>query len=191
MNLYDIFQDLLPPGTNLLKFYLGLILCKEEQPAKPLQLYPQHFRAMIGEVLMQSENLGDAGPYVPFFYQIALPDSKQTSDKVSYMYNNCTHHTPVPPQNLRMQQSLCHLYFLTVMEHLQSKHHIPSRIVEFASAIQSQLETAKEGEAVVLWVELQAVVQVLIKQLAMYIDPSQPHKIGDVTHIMDDINKLG
>lgn len=37
-------------------------------------LYQQHFRDLVGKTLMQMENLGDPGPYVPFFYQIGLSD---------------------------------------------------------------------------------------------------------------------
>ena len=89
-----------------------------------------------------------------------------------------------------MQQSLCHLYFLTVMDHLWSKNCNLSVIVTFASDIQNQLKTAKEGEAVLLWVELQAVVQVLIKQLVLHFDPSEPQKLIDFSLMKDDINKL-
>lgn len=91
-----------------------------------------------------------------------------------------------------MQQPLVHLYFLTVMEHLCSEHPYTSRLatlVRSASNICKHLETAEKGEAILLWVELQAVVQVLIQQLAVHLDPTQPHKLGDVQLIIDDLNK--
>lgn len=94
------------------------------------------------------------------------------------------------PQNLHMQQSLCHLYFLTVMDHLWSKNYNAPTIVKFGSEIQEQLRTAEKGKAAVLWVEVEAVIQVLIKQLTLHFDPTQPHKIGDIYLLIDDINKL-
>ena len=97
-----------------------------------------------------------------------------------------------------MQQPLCHLYFLTVMEHLQSKqnsdgyprqqNHL-SVLVRSAASLQSNLETAEGGEAVLLWVELQAVIQVLIHQFVKYLDPAQPHRLGDYQLVADDLNR--
>ena len=89
-----------------------------------------------------------------------------------------------------MQQSLCHLYFFTVVDHLWSKKYILSRIVKFATDIQELLKTAKGGKAVVLRVELEAVIQVLIKQLALYFDPTQL-QIVDVSYMRKEINKYG
>ena len=104
-------------------------------------------------------------------------------------------HTVILFQNLRMQQPLSHLYFLTVMEHLLSRHHLKSSskldsLVRIGSSVYNQLETAQGGEAILLWVEFQAVIQVLIQQLAMHLDPSKPHRLGDAHLVLDDINKL-
>ena len=94
-----------------------------------------------------------------------------------------------------MQQPLCHLYFLTVMEHLsgQQSYNLHgsklSLLVRSAVGVQKQLEVAEGGEALLLWVEFQAVVQVLIQQLALHLDPTVTHKLGDVQLIIDDINK--
>lgn len=87
-----------------------------------------------------------------------------------------------------MQQPLCHLYFLTVMEHLWSTHL--SKLVNLAEHIQKQLKTAEGGEAIILWVELQAVVQVLLQHLAVHLNPLEIRKFGDVQPIVQDINKL-
>lgn len=91
-----------------------------------------------------------------------------------------------------MQQPLCHLYFLTVMEHLCTEQHIPI-LVQLPVDIQKKLEpgTVEETEALLLWVEYQAVVQVLIQQLALHFIPSQTHKLSDVQLVVEDINKLG
>jgi hypothetical protein len=94
-----------------------------------------------------------------------------------------------------MQQPLCHLYFLTVMEHLSSAHHYNphtsklSVLLRSAVNIQKDLETAEGGEAVLLWVELQATVQVLIQELALHLNPAQSHKLGDIQLMMEDLNK--
>ena len=98
-----------------------------------------------------------------------------------------------------MQQPLCHLYFLTVLEHLMAKqnsesflHHQHSHIaglVRMADSIHNSLETAVGGEAVLLWVELQAVTQVLLQQLALHLDPNQMQMLGDVQQIVDDVNR--
>ena len=87
-----------------------------------------------------------------------------------------------------MQQPLCHLYFLCVMEHLTSskKYSTQSYIIEAAVSIQNQLETAVDGEAVLLWIELQAVIQVLLHELASHLNPLDASKLCDILH--DDIN---
>lgn len=107
-------------------------------------------------------------------------------------------------QNACMQQPLCHLYFLTVMEHLESqnedqhnqyqhnedKHNKIPSLVNFASDLQKQLETSEDGNAILLWLELQAVIQTLLQQLAMNLDSSQPSNLGNFRLLEDDINKL-
>lgn len=80
------------------------------------------------------------------------------------------------------------------MEHLSSKldsktcSHL-STLVGAAINIQEGLKTAVGRESVLLWIELQAVVQVLIQQLALHLDPSQTSKLGDVESNLKDINK--
>lgn len=94
-----------------------------------------------------------------------------------------------------MQQSLCHLYFLTVLEHLSGRHYksesMPSTLILYATSIQEQLKTARQRQedSVLLWVELQAVVQLLLQQLALHLDPEDPSKLGDIHRICDDINR--
>jgi len=96
-----------------------------------------------------------------------------------------------------MQQPLCHLYFLTVLEHLlakqntdsfQQRNHMAS-LVRLAASIHASLKTAVGGEAILLWVELQAVTQVLLQQLAQHLDPNQKQKLVEVHRIQDDVNR--
>ena len=64
---------------GILKFYLGSVLriCKVPShsahvASNSLPNYHQQFRSLVGEVLMQGENLGPAAPYIPLFYQKEL-----------------------------------------------------------------------------------------------------------------------
>lgn len=90
-----------------------------------------------------------------------------------------------------MQQPLCHLYFLTVMERLSSDSQCftLSTLVRKATYIQNRLEAEEGGEAVLLQLELQAVIQVLIQQLALHLHPSETDCLSDVVPVLDGINK--
>ena len=89
-----------------------------------------------------------------------------------------------------MQQPLAHLYFLTLLEHLQAQAHKLSGLICIANTILQQCASAttKEVESVVLWIELQAVVQVILQTLAVHLNPSEPH-MEEVHPVVDDINR--
>ena len=92
-----------------------------------------------------------------------------------------------------MQQPLCHLYFLTYFEHLEStfqgrKQSELATFIKAASSMQSALRKECEGK-VVLWLELQAITQLLIKELAFHFDPSEWYKLPDVVPLEDKIKK--
>ena len=95
-------------------------------------------------------------------------------------------------QNERMQQPLAHLYFLTLLEHLQAhgQEYKLSGLIRIANTIIQQCasDTTKEVESVVLWIELQAVVQVILQKLAVHLNPSEPH-MEEVHPVVDDINR--
>lgn len=106
-----------------------------------------------------------------------------------------------------MQQHLAHLYFLTVLEQLQTKAHKPNFLVRLASKIdkvrtiysnnllcasfitfyrvlqQCVSDTTPDTAKVLLFIEKQAVVQVLIQQLVSFFDPKCPEKIQDVSQL--------
>ena len=90
-----------------------------------------------------------------------------------------------------MQQPLAHLYFLTVLEHLQGEGHKLSALVRTANNIFKLCTspTVGEGESIILWVELQAVVQMVLQQLATHLDPSEPHRMGEIQPLAEDINR--
>ena len=93
-----------------------------------------------------------------------------------------------------MQQPLCHLYFSTFLGHLEStfqgrKHSELATFIKAASSMQSRLQTENEGRSVVLWLEFQAITQLLIKELALHFDPSEWYKLGDVVPHMDKIKR--
>jgi hypothetical protein len=80
------------------------------------------------------------------------------------------------------------------MEHLWSKKHFKqhtlplSTIVSSAEKIKEELVTAERRSAVLLWVELQAVIQMLIEVLATHFDSC--HGIGAFTPMIENINRL-
>lgn len=90
-----------------------------------------------------------------------------------------------------MQQPLVHLYFLTVLEHLQAEGHKLSSLVRTANTINQQCASPNTGEVenVLLWVELQAVVQVVLQELATHLDPSETRCMGEIQPLADDINR--
>ena len=89
-----------------------------------------------------------------------------------------------------MQQPLAHLYFLTVLEHLQAKKYELSGLIRLANIITQQCDSLETGEVegVILRVELQAVVQVIVHELSVHLTPSKP-RIGKIQLLMDDINR--
>ena len=91
-----------------------------------------------------------------------------------------------------MQQPLCHLYFLTLLEHLQAKKHVfqLSYLVRFANSIAQQCAypAMREEESILLWVELQVVLQVILQKLATHLDPSELH-VSETQLLADDINR--
>lgn len=98
---------------------------------------------------------------------------------------------PLYIQNVRMQQPLAHLYFLTVLEHLQALRHKLSALVRIANFIIQQCASlaTSEEEGVLLWVELQAVVQMILQELAAHLDPAEAYHIGEIQLLVDNINK--
>lgn len=97
-------------------------------------------------------------------------------------------------QNQRMQQPLAHLYFFTLLEHLQAQEYKLSGLVRISNSIIWQCTSLaiREVESIVLWVELQAVVQVILQKLATVLDPDcdpSEYHIGEIQPIMDDINR--
>ena len=132
-----------------------------------------------------------------------------------------------------MQQPLAHLYFLTLLEHLQAqKRNLPD-LIRLAIYITQQCtspdtrkekndeeeegdggrgerrrrrrrrreggeeeeeegeegeEEEEEVEAILLWLEHQAVVQVIIQKLAFHLDPSECH-MGEIQSLTKEINR--
>jgi hypothetical protein len=51
--------------------------------AGPLPRYRHQFRALIGEVLVQSDYLDHPGSYIPLFYRAGITDTANVFPKVS------------------------------------------------------------------------------------------------------------
>lgn len=85
-----------------------------------------------------------------------------------------------------MQQPLSHLYFLTVTENHNLRDKNLESLVGLANHVKEELENAIDGEAVLLQLEFQAILQVLTQQLASHLDSDQ---LGGVNEIIEIINR--
>ena len=63
------------------------------------------------------------------------------------------------------------------------------RIASNINTLCNSQPTSKELK-VVLYIELQAVIQVIAQRLALHLDPTHPNKIEDILCITEDLNKL-
>lgn len=195
------------------KLYLGRILGTCDQRVDdiaalsgPLLLYHHQPRYQVGSMLLATPDLGPPAPYIPTFYQECAPITPRANQEVSGWLGH--HHSAqsvilladchfpqflfsLLSQNSRMQQPLVHLYFLTVLEHLQAEGHKLSSLVRTANTINQQCASPTTGEVerVLLWVELQAVVQVVLQELAAHLDLSETHRLGEIQPLADDINR--
>ena len=165
----------------MFKLYLSRILgqCdhqnKDAMQSGPLALHKHQPRLQVGMVLMKAPKLGKAAPYIPTFYQ-ACPPIKPEESSISK----------------RMQQPLAHLYFLTVLEHLLSEERQLENMVLTANQVLKQCKSQVEPphSQVLLHIELQAVVQVIAKSLALHLDPSDQAQLGEVLPLFHNINQL-
>ena len=165
----------------MFKLYLSRILGqwdhqnRDAMQSGPLALYKHQPRFEVGKVLMKAPQLGEPAPYIPTFYQ-ECPPIKPEESSISK----------------RMQQPLAHLYFLTVLEHLLSEKRQLVDMVRAANLILKQCKSQVEPphSQVLLYIELQAVVQVIAKSLALHLDPSDQAQLGKVQPLVGDINQL-
>jgi hypothetical protein len=87
---------------------------------------------MVGNVLVASPDLTSLGPYTPTFYQHGERVSQEWgNDGIVYVSFFCN----FLPQNSLVHQPLAHIYFLTVLEHLQMKGHRPNHLCRLAENI--------------------------------------------------------
>ena len=126
---------------------------------------------------MKNQSLGNLGPYIPTFYQ-KCSSIKLEEDSLSK----------------RMQQPLAHLYFLTVLEHLSSEEQnlANNNMVRAARHISQQCKPGvlQPHFQVLLHIELQAVIQVLAKLLALHLDSSDQSQIVEFQPLVEEINEL-
>ena len=90
-----------------------------------------------------------------------------------------------------MQQPLAHLYFMTVLEHLVARNWEISSLVMSADLIRTlcDISDTRDSDKVLLWIELQAVVQVIAQNVPYHLLPSQRDNIVQFAPLKDDINK--
>ena len=98
---------------------------------------------MVGKVLAAQSDLGCPGPYIPTFYQLkenmhvhSCESSKVSTsvqyDHIKFNFSERVELTTFHSQNALMQQPLAHLYFLMVLEHLQTRKYQPNHLVRLA-----------------------------------------------------------
>ena len=161
--------------------YLAWILGynRNESPTKtgPLLNCKKELRLMVGEVIMEKSDLGDPGHYTPSFYNLPLP-SNQASAKL----------------NRRMQQPLAHLYFFTQFGQVSTEDCSFPPVVDAAKQLYKDCCSGNQGPAlmVVSHIELQVLVQVIIKQLAMVISSTDfvilQETISDANRLLRDVH---
>ena len=92
-----------------------------------------------------------------------------------------------------MQQPLCHLYFATVLEHLYSdskyKDSQPVHLTDAIDKMKESLKKAENADAALLWIDIQAVTQLLLKKIAHCLNPNQSQGLGKIGSLLDDINR--
>lgn len=190
-------------SMNIFKKYLSQVLLnnarKKDDLYDPLQLYDSQFRTEVGRVLLNTVT-DTPGPvcYIPIFYQECTSIKPGIDSKVRHFcctgcaYNNDSYYCSAFFQNALMQQPLAHLYFLTVLEYLMSsKHNLSlSKLVDIANKI-SSMENLSNEHKVVLYIELQAVIQVILQMLSWYLDPSDDsqHRFGEIQCVVCNINQ--
>ena len=91
-----------------------------------------------------------------------------------------------------MQQPLCHLYFVTIVEHFHSdskyRNCQPVELIDIINKLKSNMKDAKAENAVLLWIEMEAVTQFLIEKIANSLNPSREQGLGDIHSILHKIN---
>ena len=101
-------------------------------------------KEMIVQVLMSQGVSGSPGPYIPPFYQLegslhiySIEASKvKEHGNIILLIVQFTNHYHYPTfQNALMQQPLAHLYFLMVLEQLQTKAHSANFLIRCASRL--------------------------------------------------------
>eukprot|EP00731_Ephydatia_muelleri_P021734 Em0014g325a len=160
-------------SIHIFKLYLSRILGEQSgggttSSQAPLAFYNDKRRSLLGEVLMSTPDLGDPTDYIPTFYQQSTAISE------------------------RMQQPLAHLYFLTLMEHLVDKEQDLPALLCMRVAIKKQLHSSstKTNEKILLYIELQAVVQVIVKQVAIDLISSDPLKTKQLSRMIEEVNSI-
>ena len=87
-------------------------------------------------MLVASPDLTSLGPYIPTFYQHRERVSQESGNYDGSLPFACVSvFFKFLPQNALMQQPLAHIYFLTVLEHLQMRGYRPNHLCRLAENI--------------------------------------------------------
>ena len=65
----------------------------------------------------------------------------------------------------------------------------PAEIMRSAEFINELLSKTSDGEKLLLWIELQAIVQLIAQQLQYHLDPENPSKVGEFRLLKSFVNR--
>ena len=89
-----------------------------------------------------------------------------------------------------MQQPLCHLYFLTVLDNYLLCNSNVDTLLVLATKVQDKaLSSPGDEKAILFEVEFQAIIQILIQRLAFHFNPTQSQMLDDVLISTNKINR--
>ncbi len=86
----------------------------------------------MGDMLIANLDHSSPGTYIPTFYQHGERVRQETCNDAFLCISIFSNFLP---QNSLMRQPLAHIYFLTVLEHLQMKGHLPTHLCRLAEKV--------------------------------------------------------
>lgn len=212
--LYDFFHFLQVTGSiwtivNMFKLYLTRLLRTEREASgsSPLTIFDSRLRTQVGKVLSLSSEIGRPRVYVPIFSKRYLQSYKSLDSSLAKVkdlyadvtcYYNICHIFIQDLLNERMQQPLSHLYFMCVLERLSDSERALSQLLECAMQLRRLClgTQSDDDDKVLMWIELQAVMTCVAKQLAMHLKVyrhSTPQDLGghlvELSPLLDSINE--
>jgi hypothetical protein len=130
---------------------------------------------LLKDVLLHKHIMDCPYPYIPTFYQHHAQDVDITT-----------------AESKLMQQPLVHLYFLTIMEDLLDSDYNLSTLLKYSQSITKQCKRGgvELDDMLLLYIENQAVIQVMIMELAQHLNTLDDSKVTTACSLLNDINEV-